>query len=189
MTKSTPRESMPSDQVHAMRVQASQSSPHHKSQGLATNPMPGPCNQTHKRASRPKPRPGPCLQPLPRDPKRDLDPIGALCYGPLEGLPKELRSRCAESTNEIAEDKPVVSPPKLGARLPSSETLKTSSSLLHHLNPCQQSDVIAFIDHFSYFFSDIPIQTTMLKHDIIVEAKPTKQHAYRVNPVKHAVRR
>lgn len=42
--------------------------------------------------------------------------------------------------------------------------------LLHHLDSRQQSGVIALIDRFSCYFSDIPTWTTVLEHNLLVNS-------------------
>ena len=71
------------------------------------------------------------------------------------------------------------------ARLPNSEMLKMLPSQLSHLSPEQQDDITALTDHFPCLFSDVPSRTTVIQHDIDVnDARPIKQHPYRVNPAK-----
>lgn len=61
-------------------------------------------------------------------------------------------------------------------RLGNSEILKNLDGYLSHLGPVE------------YFFSDVPLETTILEHDIdIGDAKPIKWHAYRVNPEKRVL--
>ncbi len=48
-------------------------------------------------------------------------------------------------------------------------------------------EVIELITSFPSLFSDVPSQTRVLQHDIDVQdAKPIKQHAYRMNVVKRS---
>lgn len=74
------------------------------------------------------------------------------------------------------------------AHLPNSEMLQLLPQRLQHLSADQQHDVIELIHRFLCLFNDVPTQTTVLQHDINVEdAKPNKQHPYRLNPVKRAL--
>lgn len=71
------------------------------------------------------------------------------------------------------------------ARLPNSEMLRVLPSQLKHLSGEQQCDITQLIHNFPCLFSDVPTRTTVLKHDIDVkDARPIKQHPYRVNPMK-----
>ena len=75
-----------------------------------------------------------------------------------------------------------------GAHLKNSEWLCNMQVKLAHLSPPARRDVISLIQQFPSLFSDIPSRTTVLKHDIDVgDNAPVKQHAYRVNPTKHAM--
>lgn len=75
-----------------------------------------------------------------------------------------------------------------GAQLPNSEMLNALPSLLDHLSPQAAADVIDLIGRFPCLFGDVPTRTNVLKHDIDVnDAKLIKQHAYHVNPTKHAL--
>lgn len=66
-----------------------------------------------------------------------------------------------------------------------SLALENLPLLLSHLDFSQQTDVINLIQSHRSLFADIPTQTHVLSHDIDVgDAKPIKQHPYRVNPDK-----
>lgn len=66
--------------------------------------------------------------------------------------------------------------------------LNALPSLLGHLSPEQQQDVVDLIGRLLCLFGDVPTRTNVLKYDIDVnDAKPIKQHAYRVNPTKRAL--
>lgn len=70
-------------------------------------------------------------------------------------------------------------------RLPNSEMLANLSCCLQYLMDEQQHDPVALVDRYHCLFSDIPTRTSVLKHDIGVnDARPIKQHAYRVNQTK-----
>uniref|UniRef100_A0A7N8YKI4 Gypsy retrotransposon integrase-like protein 1 n=2 Tax=Mastacembelus armatus TaxID=205130 RepID=A0A7N8YKI4_9TELE len=73
-------------------------------------------------------------------------------------------------------------------RLTNSEELKSYSKRLTHLNPEQQADIKQLVKDFPCLFNDVPTRTNVLTHDIDVgDARPIKQHPYRVNLVKRAV--
>lgn len=73
-------------------------------------------------------------------------------------------------------------------RLSNSEMLNNLSSLMSHLSSNQQADLTSLIGNFSSLFGDIPSRTNVLEHDIDVgDARPIKQHPYRVDAVKRAM--
>uniref|UniRef100_A0A3Q3MQZ4 Gypsy retrotransposon integrase-like protein 1 n=1 Tax=Mastacembelus armatus TaxID=205130 RepID=A0A3Q3MQZ4_9TELE len=77
---------------------------------------------------------------------------------------------------------------RLTARLANSEELKNFPLRLTHLNTEQQTDVTQLVQDFSCLFNDVPTRTTVLEHDIDVrDAKPIRQHPYRINASKRAV--
>lgn len=52
----------------------------------------------------------------------------------------------------------------------------------------QQRYVTELTNNFPCLFSDVPTRTTVLQHDIDVkDARPIKQHPYRVNPMKRVL--
>lgn len=72
-----------------------------------------------------------------------------------------------------------------GGRLQNSAVLKDLPSFLAHLSPDQSKQIIQLMHRFESLFSDMPGRTSVLEHDIDVgQAKPIKQHPYRVNPTK-----
>lgn len=57
---------------------------------------------------------------------------------------------------------------------------------LPHLSQSEKSDILPLVESFPNLFSDVPSCTTVIEHDIDVGTTlPIKQHAYRVNPMKH----
>ena len=57
-----------------------------------------------------------------------------------------------------------------------------------HLSKEQEADMVELIHNFPCLFGDVPTCTTVLQHDIDVgDAKPIKQHPYRVNTMKRSV--
>lgn len=80
--------------------------------------------------------------------------------------------------------------PQVTVRLTNSEILKDLSSYFKNLDEHQKNDLIQLISEFKCLFKDVPTLTNVLHHDIDVkDARPIKQHAYRVNHVKRAVMR
>lgn len=66
-------------------------------------------------------------------------------------------------------------------RLPNSEILSNISS--NHLTPDEKKEVTHLIRNFHDLFPDVPRRTNIAQHDVDVgNAKPVKQHPYRVNP-------
>lgn len=69
--------------------------------------------------------------------------------------------------------------------MPNSELLSDLEAYLSYLSPEKRDDVILLITSHLSLFSDVPSQTTVLRHDInIGTAAPIKQHAYRCPLVK-----
>ena len=78
--------------------------------------------------------------------------------------------------------------PAQQARLCNSKMLTKLPEHLNHLLPEHQSDIIQLVTAYPVIFGDVPTRTNVLEHDIDVGgARPIKQHAYRVNPVKRAL--
>ena len=76
------------------------------------------------------------------------------------------------------------------ARLRNSEMLRSLREHLCHLDAVCQDDVLQLVEAFPSLFSDVPTRTSVLQHDIDVrDARPVKQHAYRVNPTKRQLMR
>ncbi len=95
-------------------------------------------------------------------------------------------------TDSNSEDDGVIfrNVPQANVRLMNSEILKDLSSYFKNLNEHQKNDLIQLISEFKCLFKDVPTLTNVLHHDIDVkDARPIKQHAYRVNPVKRSVMR
>ena len=71
------------------------------------------------------------------------------------------------------------------ARLRNYEVFSNLDVYLEHLPDSARSDIRGLIQDFPILFGDIPTQTNVIKHDIVVENhKPLKQRAYRVHPIK-----
>ncbi len=72
--------------------------------------------------------------------------------------------------------------------LKNSETLALFSLKLSHLSSSSQKEFMQLIGKYSSLFSDFPTVTNVLEHDIdVVDHRPVKQNAYRVNPVKREI--
>ena len=57
-----------------------------------------------------------------------------------------------------------------------------------HLTPSQQSDMESLILEYKNLFSDTPTRADTVYHDIdMINDNPIKQHAYRVDPIKHVL--
>lgn len=73
-------------------------------------------------------------------------------------------------------------------RLQNSAILQDPSCFLSHLTAEQSHDLLELLSTFSILFSDVPGRTSVCAHDIDVgNAKPIKQHPYRLNPRKREV--
>ncbi len=77
--------------------------------------------------------------------------------------------------------------PQQCSKLENSAILSNLSSHLSSVPNEKRGDVMALIMSFPALFSDVPSQTSVLEHDIEVrDAKPIKQHPYRVNEIKRS---
>lgn len=77
-----------------------------------------------------------------------------------------------------------------GARLSNSEILSNLSNYLSHFAGDQRDDITRLILDYPTLFNDIPSQTSVISHDIVlINPSPIKQRAYRVNPAKREVMR
>jgi hypothetical protein len=71
------------------------------------------------------------------------------------------------------------------AKLENSDILKNLDEKLAHLEPSKRDELKQVIYEYEHLFSDIPIRTDKIYHDVILEnTEPIKQHPYRTNPVK-----
>ena len=71
------------------------------------------------------------------------------------------------------------------AKLNNSEILRNIDSKLAHLTQSQQQDLKELFSEYKQLFSDVPLRTDTIIHDIDVgDAQPIKQHPYRLNPQK-----
>lgn len=80
--------------------------------------------------------------------------------------------------------------PQQSARLLNSEVLAKLESHLGHLCSDHRKGIVNLITSYPSLFGDVPTQTSVLQHDIVVtDPKPIRQHPYRVNAAKRAVMR
>ena len=72
-----------------------------------------------------------------------------------------------------------------GGRLNNSDILKNLDSKLQHLSGEERQKMKNLILEYKHLFPDVPSRTDKIFHDVdIGEAKPIKQHPYRLNPEK-----
>ena len=72
-----------------------------------------------------------------------------------------------------------------GVHLRNSQALQVLPSELQHLTTEQQQNVVDLVSRFPCLFNDVPTQTNVLQHDIVVtNLWPLKQHPYHVNQIK-----
>lgn len=70
-------------------------------------------------------------------------------------------------------------------RLRNSEIMLNLNYFLSHLSDSDRGDLIALLSRYKNLFSDVPLRTSVIAHDIDVgDCRPIKQHAYRANPLK-----
>ena len=68
-------------------------------------------------------------------------------------------------------------------RLNNLEVLVNLRSKLNHLPRNEAAELECLILEYAQLFPDTPMQISVIYHDVHVgDAKPVKQHAYRVNP-------
>ncbi|XP_068203040.1 uncharacterized protein [Palaemon carinicauda] len=72
--------------------------------------------------------------------------------------------------------------------LGNSVALGNLPGMLDHLSATQSKEVMNLITKFAVLFQDVPGLTSLLMHDVEVgDARPIKQHPYRVNPSKRDI--
>ncbi|XP_068240411.1 uncharacterized protein [Palaemon carinicauda] len=72
--------------------------------------------------------------------------------------------------------------------LGNSVALGDLPGMLDHLSATQSKEVMNLITKFAVLFQDVPGLTSLLMHDVEVgDARPIKQHPYRVNPSKRDI--
>lgn len=100
-------------------------------------------------------------------------------------LPSNHPHSCALVVTEPDDGLTIHSPARPSARLSNSEMLKELPNVLSHLSSEQKAGILTLTNRFSCLFQDVPSRTTVAQYDTDVgHAKPIKQHAYPVNPVK-----
>ena len=73
-------------------------------------------------------------------------------------------------------------------RLSNSDILDNLDSKLEHLDSEKQSELKKLILDYKHLFPDVPSRTDKIFHDVdIGDAKPIKQHPYRLNPEKQKI--
>lgn len=83
------------------------------------------------------------------------------------------------------DDEPTIKPEIIPCKLSNSEILNNIGLKLSHLNSCQQLQMKELILKYNVLFPDVPKRTSVAVHDVDVgDAKPIKQHPYRMNPEK-----
>ena len=72
-------------------------------------------------------------------------------------------------------------------KLQNSDVLKNLDAKLGHVTPDQRQEIENLIQEYIHLFPDNPSRSNVVSHDIDVgDARPIKQHAYRVNPLRLA---
>ncbi len=75
-----------------------------------------------------------------------------------------------------------------GGKLNNSKVLENLNDYLVHLSDPQRTEMTRLINSFPRLFSDVPMRTHVLEHDINVgDHSPIKQSPYRVNPTKRKI--
>ena len=70
-------------------------------------------------------------------------------------------------------------------KLTNSDVLANLHQKLGHLSVGERESMVSLINKFQELFTDVPKKTNVVLHDVDVgDAKPCKQHPYRVNPLK-----
>ena len=90
------------------------------------------------------------------------------------------------SLAKIPTDLPTIEHKFAENKLKNSETLNNFGDKVAHLSPKDREEIIDLITEFTSLFSDVPRQTHLIKHDVVVldDARPIKQHPYRINPIQ-----
>jgi len=70
-------------------------------------------------------------------------------------------------------------------KLDNSNVLRNLNEKLEHLPVSEQNEISSLMREYSALFKDTPGRTSVTVHDVDVgDARPIKQHPYRMNPVK-----
>ena len=116
--------------------------------------------------------------------------VGLVVAEPVASSSGPIDVQGASNDSQVPEDDGLVlrATPAQQARLCNSKMLTKLPEHLSHLLPEHQGDIIQLVTAYPEIFGDVPTRTNVLEHDIDVgRARPIKQHAYRVNPVKRAL--
>ena len=74
---------------------------------------------------------------------------------------------------------------EIGVKLCNSNVLANLDGKLRHLSNTEKNELKDLIQEYRHLFPDVPGRTDVVYHDVDVgDAKPVKQHPYRVNPLK-----
>ena len=96
---------------------------------------------------------------------------------------QEERNHAEEQATVV--DEPLIKLEVVSCKLTNSQILNDLESKLSHLKPDQQLQMKQLILKYEKLFPDVPKRTTVAVHDVDVgDAKPIKQHPYRMNPDK-----
>ena len=91
----------------------------------------------------------------------------------------------SKENSEVTADQSELKHNEYSMKLNNSDVLRNLDQKLGHLTKEQSSEIADLIHEFSDIFPDTPSRTNAAFHDIDVgDAKPIKQHPYRVNPLK-----
>jgi len=89
-----------------------------------------------------------------------------------------------EETQPEGDFEVTIQPVKLG----NSQVLNDLDSKLSHLTQPQANELKALLNEYKDLFPDVPGRAEGMYHDVDVgDARPIKQHPYRVNPVKREI--
>ena len=103
------------------------------------------------------------------------------CDKPLTG--EDVPSDACQDTSGMEDVGSLETPVKI--KLSNSEVIANIDSKLDELSVEQEQQLKDLIQHYESIFPDVPNRTNAAVHDIAVgDSKPTKQHPYRVGPVK-----
>ena len=99
---------------------------------------------------------------------------------------KQTEIRPITIVKTVEKEMPKFKKPIITSKIQNTEAIKNLNDKLTHLNQCERTSIKGLIDNNMQLFSDVPNKTNLVVHDIILKenAKPIKQHPYRVNPVQ-----
>lgn len=93
-----------------------------------------------------------------------------------------------DDEGEFQDDEPRIKAEVLSCKLSNSEVLKNLDVKLQHLEPSQKDQFERLIKKYENLFPDVPKKVSIAFHDVDVgDAKPIKQHPYRMNPEKRKI--